>query len=235
METGIVYCHSNKINGKVYVGQTWQPRTKRWNRHVHDALHGESGCRYFHAAIRKYGPEIFEHKILSYARTQEQLDNLEKVWQILLRARNREFGYNLREGGSGGRMAEETKNKFFIGHSVSEQTRQQIRTSLIGKSSWNKGKHCSEATKHKISIAHLGKSLSEETRQKMSDSQKGRPQAINTYQALLGNKRAAGHVGFWKGKHISNEMKQKISETRKQRFASGAIVPWNKTVTEQCA
>ena len=55
-----VYQHTNKINGKIYIGITCQKPEKRW---------GSQGrkyeeCPYFWKAIQKYGWENFEHKIL---------------------------------------------------------------------------------------------------------------------------------------------------------------------------
>ncbi len=57
-----------------------------------------------------------------------------------------------------------------MGHSVSPETRQKIRLSLIGKSSWNKGKKMSEEFKRKISQIQIGKKLSDEHKRKIKES-----------------------------------------------------------------
>lgn len=54
--------------------------------------------------------------------------------------------------------------------------------------------HLSEKTKEKLRIAHLGKKLSAEARAKISAKAKGRP-------------------GVWKGKHLNDATKAKISAT----------------------
>ena len=91
-----VYCHINKINGKVYVGLTSQPRVQdRWGK---DGK-GYQKCSYFWKAIQKYGWNNFEHIILEYGLTKEEANEKEKYYVTLYKANNRNFGYNLREGG----------------------------------------------------------------------------------------------------------------------------------------
>ncbi len=106
-----VYLHTNLENGKVYVGQTQSKPEDRWNRHCYDATKGARGCRLFSEAIRKYGRDAFEQQILGSLQMQTEVDNLEKVWIILLQATDPQFGYNLQAGGSGTRrrQSEETR------------------------------------------------------------------------------------------------------------------------------
>ena len=55
---GVVYCYTNKINNKKYIGQTlWEKQ--RYNQHKNcyeDSL--------FHRAIKKYGFDNFNYEIL---------------------------------------------------------------------------------------------------------------------------------------------------------------------------
>ncbi len=61
----IIYCYTNKINGKKYVGQT-NSEKRRLNEHKSNAFN-EKSVNYnsiFHKAIRKYGWESFEYEKL---------------------------------------------------------------------------------------------------------------------------------------------------------------------------
>jgi group I intron endonuclease len=135
---GAVYAHTNLVNGKVYVGQTQREPWQRWRDQRNEAMRGELKCRYFQSAIRKYGWDAFDHQVLGTADMKEELDNLEKIWILLLRATERKYGYNLTSGGEGGYPSEET------------------RKLMSQKASRRPRPPCSEATRRKISEAQLG-------------------------------------------------------------------------------
>lgn len=50
MNNYTIYMHKNKINGKIYIGQTSQEPKKRW-----DNGRGYIDCSRFYNAILKYG------------------------------------------------------------------------------------------------------------------------------------------------------------------------------------
>lgn len=56
---GYVYKHTNKENGKVYIGQTTQSPQSRWNEGK-----GYKGQRAFYRDILKYGWDNFDHDII---------------------------------------------------------------------------------------------------------------------------------------------------------------------------
>lgn len=57
---GTLYIVTNDINDKVYIGKTYAPISKRWDRHLHDALYSYIVIQTkFYRALRKYGPEHF--------------------------------------------------------------------------------------------------------------------------------------------------------------------------------
>lgn len=62
MTLGIIYCYTNKINGKKYIGQTIR-EPERKMAHKHAALKTKSNM-IFHKAIRKYGWENFDYEVL---------------------------------------------------------------------------------------------------------------------------------------------------------------------------
>jgi group I intron endonuclease len=103
------YCHTNKVNGKRYVGQTTGTMESRWTEHVH-AARQQRGSRLLGAAIRKYGPDAFDHEVLEViVATQQEADLVETGW-IGRKASRAPSGYNLTAGGgSNGLHHEDTK------------------------------------------------------------------------------------------------------------------------------
>lgn len=90
-----IYLHKNKINGKVYIGQTSETDLNRRFR-------GGSGYKsspHFYQAIKQYGWENFEHIILENNLNSEEADIRERFWICTFSATNPKYGYNLTEGG----------------------------------------------------------------------------------------------------------------------------------------
>lgn len=105
MSHGRIYCVTNAVNGKQYVGQTIQPLDVRWRQHAQ--CFGR--CRAIENAIKKYGREAFSIRELATASSQVQLDALEQFWIENLGTVSPR-GYNLSGGGGGvGKMHGETK------------------------------------------------------------------------------------------------------------------------------
>ena len=81
MEVNIIeiYKITNKINGKVYIGQTIRPVEYRFNRHINDAMHNILNT-HFARAIRKQGPDQWQFEVIDNAETQEELNQKEQYW-----------------------------------------------------------------------------------------------------------------------------------------------------------
>lgn len=94
----IVYCLTNTVNGKRYVGQTGKTEISRWKEHVRVAKRGSPYP--LHCAIRKHSPNVFTIEVLQRCSTQSELDAAEVYWIAELKTRLGN-GYNLTEGGMG--------------------------------------------------------------------------------------------------------------------------------------
>ena len=139
--TYCIYMHKNKINGKIYIGQTCQIPEKRWKEGE-----GYKGSIQFYSAIKKYGWENFEHIILEENLTLEEANKKEAYYiQFYDSYRN---GYNATLGGNNSPKTEEQKRK--------------ISESNIGKHPHNGelnpmyGKHMSEEAKQKSRLKQKG-------------------------------------------------------------------------------
>ena len=91
-----IYIHKNKINGKIYVGQTKQSLKRRWNNG-----NGYTQCPYFYNAIKKYGWDNFEHILLDEHLTKEEANTKEQDYIKYYKSSSPEFGYNISNGGAG--------------------------------------------------------------------------------------------------------------------------------------
>jgi group I intron endonuclease len=122
---GTVYCITNTINGKQYIGATSQKVEKRWRQHFYNAETDKKHCSAFQDAINKYGEENFKKEVLITCN----LEHLDFYEHKFIDTYNSLFphGYNLKTGGVFGyKHLEETKEKIGKAHrnkKVSENSR----------------------------------------------------------------------------------------------------------------
>jgi group I intron endonuclease len=145
----LIYKATNKINNKVYIGQTTLTLEERKKYHksaykTHDY--------YFYRAIRKYGWDNFEWEVLDEsAKTEDELDYLEEYYISLYDSfDNKEKGYNTQSGGHRFRVTEEIK----------KQRSERVKGD---KNPMYKSK------------LHVGEKFTDEHKKKISDALKGKP------------------------------------------------------------
>ena len=215
---GIIYCITNLVNGKRYIGQTTMPLYKRW--HAHKKANGR--CISIAAAIKKYGVDAFEIIEIDRAFSREELDEKEVAHIAAANTLDPQFGYNLRPGGMSATFSEETRALMSArkkGGTLTEEHKAKI--ALAGK-----GRRHSEASIQKQSLAKLGKPKSPEHRANMckprpdfvmSDSHKQAISAAATgaiFSDARREKISAALTGRKKGP-LSEETKAKLSLVNK--------------------
>lgn len=91
-----VYIHTNKTNGKRYIGITSRNPKERWRR---GSTYKQNP--YFYNAILKYGWDGFKHDVIIHGLTKEQACAWERALIACFDTTQREHGYNLGLGGEG--------------------------------------------------------------------------------------------------------------------------------------
>lgn len=209
-----IYLTTNKINGKIYVGQHKYKK-------LYDGYIGSGS--YLKKAIKKYGKENFEIEYLETDLAEDEVDWYEQWYINVLNP-----DYNLQIGGQGARyrstiasqeyrlkisnirkrlwMDPEYRDKVVKAHqhptgrrgkkleefaSNPEEARKNMSLSHIGQTAWNKGIKGPPAW-------NKGKKTSDETRKKQSQRKLENP------------------VRYWKGKKFDEAHKQKLRESRKK-------------------
>lgn len=116
---GFIYLAINMKNRKVYVGKVEYPRTIeiRWKDHLKEGrkikrIREQYPNRKIYAthlnnAIAKYGPEIWDVRKIDITFSRIELNERERFLIKKYDAMNPAIGYNMTEGGEGGRPSQE--------------------------------------------------------------------------------------------------------------------------------
>ena len=131
----LVYMHINRINGKRYIGITHHSKNpnKRW-------VNGKGYFRnkHFNDAIKKYGWKQFEHVIVAKGLSKQDACDLEQKLIKEYRTQDKEYGYNITDGGEFFHHTEESKrlmseNRKGKGiHKFSEEHKRKMRENHSG-------------------------------------------------------------------------------------------------------
>lgn len=142
-----VYCITNKVNGKIYIGETIKTLKERLRTHYYasNAKHYKKSRMPILLAIRKYGIDNFEIEPIQYYDTEEEAKQSEIFWIAEMRRMDIP-NYNICDGGDGGKPIWTPKRK----------RQHSKRMSGIGNPMY-------------------GKPMKDETKQKLSAVKKGRP------------------------------------------------------------
>ena len=201
----VIYRVTNKLNNKVYIGQTINAFNKRKVQHLSDARRNVYPSYYFHKALRKYGEKKFTWEILhKNIKDFCTLDVLEQLEIII----NDSFynGYNMTMGGEGFhgyRHSEETKQKIKLNNAkywknriVPQEMRNKISNTLKGRYSGEKnpfyGKKHTEETKIKVSMAGKKRPANTYFRKTVLQVDKYTGKVINTFDREADAKRTLG-------------------------------------------
>jgi hypothetical protein len=124
---GVIYMYLNKINNKIYIGQTIHER-RRYLSHRSFSNLGTHPEIYIDKAIHKYGFSNFDYGVMADVYdpdkkvVEHELNELEKMYIEFYNTTDKKFGYNITKGGNGK-----------LGYKVSKETKEKISKMKKGK------------------------------------------------------------------------------------------------------
>jgi group I intron endonuclease len=169
MSFGTVYCITNLVNGKKYIGQTILRVEDRWQEHKN---HSRIYDYPIYRAMRKYGVESFCLEIVDSAKTRDELDQKERSWiksmQTLL-----PNGYNAIDGPPGKSTGVSEVTRKMLSDKMKERWlredyREKMKVSTVGVCHGIR----TEAQKKRMSDAKRGKKLSEANKRNIGEASK---------------------------------------------------------------
>lgn len=125
---GQIYCFTNKVNKKKYIGQTISDDNGRYNRHLYSAKH-ENNAEYntpLHRAIRKYGIENFEYEILVKDINDFNILNSLEIYYIQKFNCQIPNGYNIEPGGKNAPKPKSVEQKIKLTWAQAKLTEEEI-------------------------------------------------------------------------------------------------------------
>ncbi len=184
-----IYIIQNKIDSKMYVGST-NNFNVRWKRHILDLNKRIHTGQKLQRAWIKYGQDSFEFKIIEHVKDLTILLQREQHWLDLLKVVK--FGYNVLPtagNNSGYKLSEAHKE------ALSFKGRHHTNESKVKMSLAAKNRVISDETKAKMRTAKLGKKGSEEMKAKMRIIATGRKHSEETKAKMSQSRKGKPRFG----------------------------------------
>ena len=196
-----LYMVVNQENGKINIGQTKHSVEHRWKEHIKDSRRSDVRF-YFHDAIRKHGPENFTIKQIDRTESEQEANELEKLYIGIFQSYQPEVGYNLSLGGDGVHPNQATRDK--------------LSKMFTGSKHPLFGKHHTKETRLKMSLARKGKKFSQEHKENLAAAGAAFRASLSEEEKQARNAlRPRGEKHYNYGKKASVEARQKMSASHK--------------------
>lgn len=185
---GYIYKITNKINNKVYIGQTRRTVAERYDRHLYLAKQHEN--RRLYDAMNHYGYDNFIVEEIVEA-SDEQLNELEIFYIKQYNSIDPAFGYNMTGGGDsfGCCLSEEVEARRIAKIAAAHRGRKQSDESVAKRVAKLKGQKRTDVQRQRFSEGQRkrdpatfrrGFTVSQESRDKISHTLTGQIQSEET-------------------------------------------------------
>ena len=209
MKKGI-YIITNKVNGKVYIGQSKQ-LNQRYSGHLYRINRKEHHNEILQRAFDKYGADNFEYNILEEIIDERLLNEREKYWIDFHGGLNSDKLYNLKDP---------------LLNEYSDYVRNKMSKNNTGENNPNYGNKWTKDMKEKAANRKKGKTWEEifgeekakEMKEKASKSQEGRVHSEETKNKIRQHNVGEKNPAYGKGdrqRGDKNPMFGKASSQRK--------------------
>lgn len=234
-----IYLHKNKLNNKVYIGQTCQKPEYRWNNGE-----GYKNCSYFYKAIQKYGWENFEHIILEQNLTITEANKKEEYYIKLYNSIDPQNGYNLSYGGNNKNISILTKEK--CSQNMKERWQNEEYKKNMSEKMKEKWKDPEYRKKQELYKKENKHNISEEGKKRISEARKEYIKKYGTPTQGIGHTEEAkekirqsklGEKNPMYGKHHTEEWKKEVSKKLSKSIKcveTGQIFDSIKEAAEWC-
>lgn len=170
--SNVIYCLTNVLNGKKYVGMTSRNLKQRLKEHIKCTV----GCRddgeskqLITKSIKKNGAENFKVEVLQVLNEGDDINSIEIEWiEKLGTFKNCKYGYNMTAGGMG-----------LLGWKHSNETKKQMSKNRMGNKNpqfgkshkgWGSGLKRSSETIEKLRINSSGRTHTKDARRRIGNA-----------------------------------------------------------------
>jgi hypothetical protein len=245
-KTGGIYIIYNTINGKVYVGSSVDLRGRK-SHHIGALKRGVHGNKHLQSAWRKYGEDAFSFRVLEEVVDNKSLVEIEQQWIDLFEASNSLYGYNIARiaGSCVGivksaetcrKISESKKGKVVHSDEVKKKISESCKkfyddnpSARTAAGDRSRGRKFSESQRNNMSKARKGVSngpFSEEARRNISEGTKGRIQSQETRDKISSTKKE-------RNANLSDEEKLKREEAHRRSWETRKANMKAKKLKEQ--
>lgn len=174
---GTIYMLKNKVNGKIYIGQT----TRELSSRIYEHKRCRKSNSHLSSAIMKYGFDNFEVITLDTATTIQELNEKEYNYIKQYNSTDKTIGYNIEQGGRNSLISDETKDKMSKSRTGIKQSAEWIANKTSSKGSIEALKYGRPKTDEQKKYLSenspkywQGKKRDEETVRKMTETKKAK-------------------------------------------------------------
>lgn len=141
---GIIYCVTNIINGRKYIGQTIQSLKKRKKQHLY-----YNSCPLLHKKLHEYGEKNFKWEIICECSNRKELNKKEIYYINKYNTLANKNGYNLMCGSETKCIIAPSGSKHYLNKMTKEEKEKWLDTYMRGDNNIHK-RSCGTEEKYQI-------------------------------------------------------------------------------------